>query len=262
MTNNINSTTIDITVVDVAVTNVTVSPTRVLAGGLLNVTVAVENKGTGLANPLITIELTDDTGQTKELASNSHVVIENGTKETVLFTYLNATKIDFSPGIYNLSAMVTLDDEPSAVQENNYLTYGEITLGASLISISATREEIPLGSSTIINGSITPLRRNKTVTIHYRVSGSDTWSILKTVITNNETGIYSYEWTPEATGTYEVKASWEGDNNTLPSESETLTLIVNPTTPILLYALAAVAAAAAIIVVAIYFLKIRKPKAA
>ncbi len=151
--------------------------------------------------------------------------------------------------------------EPAAAQLNNQFPFGEITLGASLITISATPEDITYGSSTTINGSITPLSRNVDVTLHHRAGGNDTWSVLE-VVTTDENGTYSYAWTPAATGTFQIKASWEGDSKALPSESETLTIIVGPAAPILLYALAGVAAAATIIGVAIYFLKIRKPKSA
>jgi len=257
-TNNIATTTIDVTVFDVAIINVEVSPNVVLAGDLLNVTVVVENKGPALAEPLITVWLTNATA-TKEGPDSKSVSIQGAIEHTASFSPWNASARDFSPGIYTLSAKAVLPGEPLAVQDDNDFTYGEVTLGASLISISATPENITVGSSTTINGSITPLRQNVNVTIHHRVNGNDTWSTLETV-TTDENGIYSYQWTPETTGTHEVMASWEGDSEALPSESETLNLIVNPATPILLYALAAVAVAATIIGVAIYFLKFRKPK--
>ena len=259
LTNNKNSTTVYINKGDVAITNVEASPTVALAGSLLNVTVVVKNEGTGPANPLITIELTNATGP-MEMDSKSNIFVENATEKSVLFRDWNASAHGFSPGNYTLSAKLKPVPYEFDLADNNF-TYGEITLGASLVSISATPESITLGSSTTINGSITPLRRNVNATIHHRVSGNDTWSILEIVITNDN-GTYSYDWKPEATGTYEVMVGWEGDNKALSSKSETLTIIVNPAAPILLYALAAVAVAVIIIVVAIYFLKIRKPKSA
>jgi len=261
LTNNKASpVTIEATVFDVAITNVEVSPAVVLAGSLLDVTVVVKNKGSVDASPLISLWITNAT-HTLEGPDSKIISLKNGTEKTETFTPWNASARGFSPGIYTLSAKAELIGEPSAMQEDNEFIYGEITLGASLISIFATPEKITLGSSINLNGSITPLRWNVNVTIHHRVSGNDTWGVL-TIVTTDDNGTYSYLWTPEAAGTYEVIASWEGDNNSLPSESETVTIIVSPATPILLYALVAVAAVVVVIVVAIYFTKIRKPKPA
>jgi len=98
---------------------------------------------------------------------------------------------------------------------------------SSTISISASSRIIIVGNSTTINGSISPIRVEVNVTIHYRLSGEN-WSALENVTTGVD-GRYSYEWTPNATGTYEVKASWQGDAITLPAESDVEDVIVNMT---------------------------------
>lgn len=64
-----------------------------------------------------------------------------------------------------------------------------------------------------------------TVTIWYRLGGEETWNTLTTV-TTDEDSQYSYTWTPATVGTYELKASWPGDANTLPAESSIIIIDV------------------------------------
>jgi PKD repeat protein len=93
----------------------------------------------------------------------------------------------------------------------------------SAISISAAPTKLTIEESTIIDGKVTPTREGKTVTIWYRHLGEYTWSNL-TVIATDGNSIYSYAWTPSEPGTYELKASWLGDENTLGAESSTITV--------------------------------------
>jgi hypothetical protein len=79
-------------------------------------------------------------------------------------------------------------------------------------------------------------------------------------VTTDENSTYSYDWTPQSVGTYEVKASWEGDMYTLPSESGILTIVVSSTSPSVFLYVVAAAAAIVIVATAIYLLKFRKPK--
>lgn len=244
---------------DVAIANLTVSSTRVLTDDQLNVTVVVKNEGKTYETPIIRVEFKNATSPS--FINNAQPVdpvpLEPGAEGTWTLSW-DVSK-DVPPGNYTLSAEAELANDDD---EDNRLVYGEITVGASDISISASPETITLGSRTTVSGSITPVRPNVTVAMHYRIIGNDTWRILENVTTTDGNGTYSYDWRPEATGTYEVMTSWKGDNNTLPGKSETLTIIVNPAIPILLYGFVAGAVAAIIIAVAIYFFKIRKPKPA
>jgi len=126
---------------------------------------------------------------------------------------------------------------------------------SSNISISAIPETIKVGETTTISVFIDPVRAGVTVTIHYRLSGEVTWNT--TTVTTNSTGGYSYMWTPDKAGTYEVKASWDGDENTEPAESDHKTVIVEeaqaaPPYPLYLIAVIAIVVLAA---TAIYYLK-------
>ncbi|MDH5440542.1 MAG: Ig-like domain-containing protein, partial [Candidatus Bathyarchaeota archaeon] len=127
----------------------------------------------------------------------------------------------------------------------------------SSISISISPTTLTIGESTTISGSLSPTRAATTVTIQYRAN-EGTWTTLTSVTTDSD-GTYSYTWTPTTAGTYEIKASWEGDENTLPSESteQSVTAEAAPTFPwewLLIAGIGGIAAVAALLV----YLK-RKP---
>jgi len=102
--------------------------------------------------------------------------------------------------------------------------YWAVSETSSTISICLSSTTITLGSSVTISGGINPAQEGVNVTIWYRPSGG-TWTTMANVITNGN-GNYSYLWTPEKAGTYELKATWEGDEITLGAESEPLILTV------------------------------------
>jgi len=97
----------------------------------------------------------------------------------------------------------------------------------SSITINAEPQKITLGATITISGIISPPRSYVNVTIHvYFVNETTSWKI--TAQTDLE-GTYRYIWKPESEGTYQIKASWQGDNSTSSSESEIITVIVeNP----------------------------------
>jgi len=97
---------------------------------------------------------------------------------------------------------------------------------SSTISIALSPTVIALETNVTISGDIDPPRPAVNVTILYRTSGG-TWGTLVTRTTDSNSS-YSYEWTPETTGTYEIKASWDGDSNTLDDESNVQILEVIP----------------------------------
>jgi len=100
---------------------------------------------------------------------------------------------------------------------------------SSSISISTSPTTFTIGESTTISGSLSPTRVAVSVTIQHRPSGG-IWTTLTSVTTDSD-GSYSYTWTPTTDGTHEIKATWEGDENTLPSEStdQSVTVEAAPT---------------------------------
>jgi len=132
----------------------------------------------------------------------------------------------------------------------------------STISITLSEDSISLGESVTMSGSVTAAddttRANVNVTTQFMKSGAEKWTLLDTVETGSN-GVYDYDWTPDETGTYKVKASWEGDEFTLGHESEVKTLEVKGAAVFpLTYVIAAVVAIIIIAAVVVYFVKIRK----
>jgi len=264
--NNMRTTTIEVKVADVAITNVTVSSNVVLAGELLNVSVMVRNEGSGIVPQCtVTIEFINATGSVVSSLSERVLSVEPEAEKKAEWTNLNATNpvlnVRVLPGTYILSAEVVHPDEPEPFKGDNVFVYGNITIGASLVSISASAETIALGSKVTLNGSITPVRPNVNVTIQCRVGEEEAWSTVE-IVETDENGTYLYRWKPKTTGTYEVRAGWEGDDNTLGGVSETLVITVNAALPnVFLYVLA-VAAVIVMAATALYLLRFRKPKLA
>lgn len=121
---------------------------------------------------------------------------------------------------YNVTLTVT-DNASLTDSTTKTITVAKLS---SSISISPSPTTIKVGETTTISGSIIPVRVGVTVTIHSRLAGG-TWDTLTTVLTN-EKSQYSYVWTPPEAGTYDVKASWLGDANTLGAESTVETIAV------------------------------------
>jgi len=161
----------------------------------------------------------------------SRTLVENTTHTSVYFTY--------SPGIHELQ--ITTRFMPSD------------------ISITLSSTSLAKGDTVTISGAIDPVRSGVNVEIMYQLEGDETWTSLTDVTTQN--GNYSYSWAPTETGTYKVKARWEGDETTLGAESDVLTLKVkgaegiDPTIIV-----AAVAVIVIIAAVVIYFVRFRKPE--
>jgi len=80
---------------------------------------------------------------------------------------------------------------------------------SSSISCSVSSTSIDISSNIIVSGSITPARPSVTVTLSYKNDTS--WNSLATV-TSSSNGNYSYTWTPASVGSYQLKASWDGDS--------------------------------------------------
>jgi len=166
------------------------------------------------------------------------------------------TSHSYSPAdAYTVTLTIT-DSEDRNNTDTQSIVVGKLT---STTSINAAPSTMTRGNSVTITGSITPTRTGVTVTILYRQSGAETWAVLSTVTTTGN-GQYSHSWTPTAAGTYEVKARWEGDVNTVGDESDMQIITVQETSiipdPTLL--LIAVIIVVVVIAVAVYFLKFKK----
>ena len=125
-----------------------------------------------------------------------------------------------SAGLFNVTLTV-IDNEGLNDTATSPIDVGKLDSG---ISITAFPTTITIGESIAINGSIIPTRGEVTVSIWYRLIGQGTWALL-TNATTDQNSEYLHDWAPSEVGTYELKASWEGDEHTLPAETSVFTVV-------------------------------------
>ena len=203
---------------DVAVTSITAFPTTVTTGDFLFINVTVANKGNMSENFNVIVYYNSSVVGTKNVIS-----LASEANETLSF---NWNTIGVPGGNYTMKAVASIVAGETYTLDNE-CTGDKVTVKrlSSSIYISASPANITAGDSTTINGSISPIRVEVNVTIHYRHTGEN-WSVLENVTTDVD-GRYSYEWTVTTVGTYEVKAGWLGDATTLPAESDGVAVTVN-----------------------------------
>jgi hypothetical protein len=125
------------------------------------------------------------------------------------------------PGSYSVKLTV-IDDED--------LNYTELKTVAvqkfdSTITLAVSSATVPLSLDTIISGSISPLRADVMVTVNYTRIDEGNWLPLENV-TTDESGQYSYSWTPQVDGDYQIRTFWLGDATTFAAESPVLDVTV------------------------------------
>jgi hypothetical protein len=177
-------------------------------------------------------------------------VVKTNATGGFVFSYLPA-----KVGSYEFKANWTGDDAtlPSESLPHT-LTVNKAT---SQISINVDRESVALGSNVTIDGAITPYRGGVNVTISYRLTGGQ-WSDLAKVLTDSN-GQYVFVWTPSQTGSFEIKANWLGDENTLGAESDIKSVNVTGQSNVFLYVIVAVIAIIATALI-LYYWRTRRSK--
>ncbi len=114
----------------------------------------------------------------------------------------------------------------------------------SSLTINANPSNMVKGSNTTISGILTPSRVGVNVAVQRHLPNG-TWIILSTVTTNSSSG-YAFTWQSIETGTYQIKASWQGDEGAVSAESNIISITVsaeqegNDNSDILLYVTLAV----------------------
>jgi len=106
----------------------------------------------------------------------------------------------------------------------------------SSLSLGVSPASISLGSSATVSGVITPtqpspgIQAGTSVLLAYSSDGGNNWSVF--VITQTDgSGTYSVVWFPPYSGTYQLKASWAGNENYAGATSTAATLTVTGSRP-------------------------------
>jgi len=81
-----------------------------------------------------------------------------------------------------------------------------------------------LNQIVTISGSILPVHSAEEVTIEFSLN-KDPWTLLATVNSNSD-GSYSHIWEPTVAGSYDIRASWEGDADHYGATSVTVTVVL------------------------------------
>ena len=130
-----------------------------------------------------------------------------------LVSHVYATK-----GNYTLKLTVTDNSGLS----HSVTKFQTVKVYRSAITISVDQALLAFGSNFTIDGAISPTRSNVDVTLFCRLYG-ETWETLAVVQTNLDS-TYSCIWQVPGIGGYDVKASWSGNEDTWPAESETISV--------------------------------------
>gem|GEM_PF-1175545 len=103
-------------------------------------------------------------------------------------------------------------------------------VSVSTLTLTLSESSTTVGGSITIEGTLTPPQAGASVTIQVREVGGS-WSTLTSVTTDQE-GRFTYSWTPQAEGSFELRAVWSGDPYTLACESSVSSLEVEAAPPL------------------------------
>jgi hypothetical protein len=103
-------------------------------------------------------------------------------------------------------------DDPQFSYEEIYseIYFAETTTTHSNISCEVSSSSITIGDSITVSGLISPATLVN-VTIQISADNGTTWEFL-TSLSSGSDGNYSYTWKPSSVGSYEFKASFEGES--------------------------------------------------
>jgi len=130
---------------------------------------------------------------------------------------------------------------------------------SSNITLEVTPSSITLGSSVTITGYLKPDEANPAnITIYYK-NATGNWILLTTVSTN-ASGFFTYTWTPQSAGNFEIYANWAGNDIYDSAQSDIKQIKVEEPFSIFTYLPYIIAIIAVIVIVIVSLIYIRKKK--
>jgi 5-hydroxyisourate hydrolase-like protein (transthyretin family) len=154
------------------------------------------------------------------------------TVETNSHSDYNYTWTPGAAGIYDVMTSWEGDNETLG---NESAVQTLAVIESSTISIALSSANITFGSSVTISGNITAEdhtgRPTALVTINYRLISEALWTAAGQNQTDQNSR-YTFVWTPTTLGTYEIEATWLGNETTHNATSSVLTLAAKWTSTI------------------------------
>jgi len=117
-----------------------------------------------------------------------------------------------------------------SVTMNAAHTLTAVFRGTSTISLASSPQSISVGGSVTLSGTLTPEMASTRVTLSYSIDNGATWNDFITTRTDN-TGAYSVVWYPPYPNTYQLVATWNGNQNLEGSTSSPFSLTVTGPSP-------------------------------
>lgn len=124
----------------------------------------------------------------------------------------------------NFTVTLTLVDDENQTNSIANLISVSVTKLTVTISINVSPSNFPLGQSTVITGNLNPPQSGASITLQSRTQGGD-WVTIGQAIAD-DSGSFSYTWSPTEKNSYEIKAVWGGSEDALAIETEILQIEV------------------------------------
>ena len=164
--------------------------------------------------------------------------------------------VNWIAGVYHVYAKWAGDDiYKGATSPTVTLT---VVRNSTSLTMDIDPETITLGANVSLTGTLTPAKASIDVTIYYRNATSQ-WILLATVKTN-PTGNFSFTWTPDVAGEFELYANWTGDAIDAAAESQIVTLKVESPFTIFTYLPYIAVGITVVVAVALAYLYLQKKK--
>jgi len=189
---------------DLAVTKVEASPTLVMQGESVSITVTVFNKGTSNETFDVTVKYDNTTIQTKTVTD-----LQNGTATTVNFTW-DTTGVALSS--YNITAVASTLPGETAVTDNTKTWDRRVTVGrhnVAITNIIVSPVKVAVGGSVTINVTVRNLgnwAESFNVTVKYGDTNIATQSVSSLGQGANKTLTFKWVTAGVPEGTYAIKA--------------------------------------------------------